>query len=56
MYGYVDLVNFILNLINNLDDDYDDEPCSYKAILCFLKKPSEWMFAMNKKIEFLYKN
>jgi hypothetical protein len=34
MYGYVDLVNFILNLINNLDD----EPCSYKAILCFLKK------------------
>jgi hypothetical protein len=53
MYGYVDLVNFILNFVNNLDDD---EPCSYKAIIYFLKKPSEWMFAMNKKIEFLNKN
>jgi hypothetical protein len=35
MYGYVDLVNFILNLINNLDDDYDDEPCSYKETQSF---------------------
>jgi len=39
MYRYVDLVNFILNFVNNLDDD--DEPCSYKAIIYFLKKPSE---------------